>query len=491
MELSKKQQQIVNSKFNGCLIIKGEEHRGKTLTAIHRAIHLKNNYCLYNDDNIIMIIPNDEEKENILNIYDKEQESGILTLFSYNNQSFKVFTINEIIESKFQQIKSNKSLIDDSTRAEILKECIIELKEQKKRSKILKEEYISYFLEEFDYIKSNMIFSIDDYQIFIRRGRKDTIYNGPKSVPKNSSTREVIFNLMELYDEVLEERNLIDCIGRETLILKSLKINNIKSYTHIIVDKLHKYSKLQLEIIRILNNKKDYTNFIVTWDIKDMSGKNSLGSRGIKIKDLFYDMKIKTMVLKEEFKNENKITSFNVSKGYKKQENMFMESYEFFDIRHNRKFDFAIDTSSEADFILSPKGKGENLQIDDLLSVPMYNDIAAGEPIMINEGIEGSFYLPKYWLKGIKDAFLLKVKGDSMINANINDGDYVVIRKQYNANNNDIIAVDLDGSATLKRLSIKKEGIFLMPENDKYTPIVVDDENTMIIGIAIAIIKRN
>ncbi|WP_461615111.1 LexA family protein [Clostridium sp. Marseille-QA1073] len=491
MELSKKQQQIVNSKFNGCLIIKGEEHRGKTITAIHRAIHLKNNYCLYNDDNIIMIIPNDEEKENILNIYEKEQESGILTLFSYNNQSFKVFTINEIIESKFKQIKSNKSLIDDSIRAEVLKECIIELKKQKKRSKILKEEYISYFLEEFDYIKSNMIFSIDDYQIFIRKGRKDTIYNGPKSVPKNSSTREVIFNLMELYDEVLEERNLIDCIGRETLILRSLKINDIKSYTHIIVDKLHKYSKLQLEIIRLLNNKKDYTNFIVTWDIKDMSEKNSLGNRGIKIKDLFYDMKIKTMVLKEKFKRENKIASFDVSKDYKNKENIFMESYEFFDIRHNRKFDFAIDTSSETDFILNPKGKGENLRIDDLLSVPMYNDIAAGEPIMINEGIEGNFYLPKYWLKGIKDAFLLKVKGDSMINANINDGDYVVIRKQYNANNNDIIAVDLDGSATLKRLSIKKEGIFLMPENDKYTPIVVDNENTTIIGIAIAIIKRN
>ncbi|HAG43925.1 MAG TPA: hypothetical protein DCL31_12055, partial [Clostridium sp.] len=151
MELSKKQQQIVNSRFNGCLIIKGEEHRGKTLTAIHRAIHLKNNYCLYNDDNIIMIIPNDEEKEDILNIYEKEQESGILTLFSYNNQSFNVFTIDEIIESKFQQIKSNKSLIEDSIRAEILKECIIELKKQKKRSKILKEEYVSYFLEEFDY----------------------------------------------------------------------------------------------------------------------------------------------------------------------------------------------------------------------------------------------------------------------------------------------------------------------------------------------------
>jgi len=491
MQLSKKQQQIVNSKFNGCLIIKGEEHRGKTLTAIHRAIHLKNNYCLYNDDNIIMIIPNDEEKENILNIYEKEQESGVLSLFSYNNQSFKVFTIDEIIESKFQQFKSNKSLITDDIRAEILKECIVELKKQKKRSKILKEEYVSYFLEEFDYIKSNMIFSIDDYQIFIRKGRKDTINNGPKSVPKNSSTREVIFKLMELYDEVLKKRNLIDCIGREALVLKSLKINGIKSYTHIIVDKLHKYSKLQLEIIKLLNNKKDYTNFIVTWDIKDRSEKNSLGNRGIKIKDLFYDMKIKTMILKENLKRENKIASFDVLKDYKKQENIFMESYEFFDIRHNRKFDFAIDTSSEADFILNPKGKGENLQVDDLLSVPVYNDIAAGEPIMINEGIEGSFYLPKYWLKGIKDAFLLKVKGDSMINADINDGDYVVIRKQYNANNNDIIAVDLDGSATLKRLSIKKEGIFLMPENDKYTPIVVDNENTMIIGIAIAIIKRN
>lgn len=402
-----------------------------------------------------------------------------------------MFSIGEIIELQFQQLKSNRQLVNDDAKVEILKDCIVKLKEDNKKSKILKEEYVYYFLEEFDYIKSNMIFTLEEYQNFIRRGRKSTIYSGPKSLPKNSFTREIIFKLMNLYDESLKDKKLIDYIEKEILVLENLKTNNVQLYTHIVIDKFYNYSKLQLEIIKLLNNKKDYTNFVITWDTKDVQKKNSIGNCGIKVKDLFQDMKIKTMILKESFAIKNKISPLNVLKEDKKQQNIFMESYEFVDIRHNRKFEFAIDTSSEADFILEPNSDGENLNIEDLLQIPVYNNIAAGEPIMINEGIEGGFYLPKYWLKGIKDAFLLKVKGDSMINANIEDGDYVVIRKQYNANNNDIIAVDLDGSATLKRLNIKKEGIFLMPENDKYNPIVVDNENTTIIGIAIAIIKKN
>lgn len=85
---------------------------------------------------------------------------------------------------------------------------------------------------------------------------------------------------------------------------------------------------------------------------------------------------------------------------------------------------------------------------------------------------------------------MLKVKGDSMIGANIHDGDYVLIRQQTIANNNDIVAIDLDGNATLKRLSIKKDGIFLIPENPKYDPIKVESEDAMIMGTAIGVISR-
>ena len=111
-------------------------------------------------------------------------------------------------------------------------------------------------------------------------------------------------------------------------------------------------------------------------------------------------------------------------------------------------------------------------------------------PLLINPEQEGNFYIPKYWLKGIKDAFILKVKGDSMIGADINDGDFVVIRKQYNAQNGNIVAVDMHGSDTLKRLSIGKDEILLMPENDQYKPIPISEEGIYIIGIVVGVIKQ-
>ena len=76
-----------------------------------------------------------------------------------------------------------------------------------------------------------------------------------------------------------------------------------------------------------------------------------------------------------------------------------------------------------------------------------------------------------------------------MIGAAIEDGDFVVIRKQGAANNKDIIAVDLEGRATLKRLSIDKNDIILIPENDKYSPISLKNREALVLGVVIGVIK--
>ena len=92
---------------------------------------------------------------------------------------------------------------------------------------------------------------------------------------------------------------------------------------------------------------------------------------------------------------------------------------------------------------------------EELEEVDVYNDIAAGNPIEINdEGREKVLFYQKVgWRKG-KDTFILHVKGDSMIDKNINDGDLVVIKRQNTALNNDIVAASLDGEATLKTLKL-------------------------------------
>jgi SOS-response transcriptional repressor LexA len=77
-----------------------------------------------------------------------------------------------------------------------------------------------------------------------------------------------------------------------------------------------------------------------------------------------------------------------------------------------------------------------------------------------------------------------------MIGANIFDGDHVVIRRQHIAQKGDIVAVDLEGNATLKRLAYNKNIPVLMPENDNYSPIFIHDREASVLGVAVGIIKN-
>ncbi len=119
------------------------------------------------------------------------------------------------------------------------------------------------------------------------------------------------------------------------------------------------------------------------------------------------------------------------------------------------------------------------------------SEISAGSPIYINEEYEEYFYIPKDVIRYNKDLFMLKVKGDSMIDAGIDDGDYVVIRKENNVSKKSIVAVEVDGHATLKRFEVQGSRLILIPENKNYDPIVVSVSEARIIGSAIGVIKCN
>ncbi|MBE7029225.1 MAG: transcriptional repressor LexA [Ruminococcaceae bacterium] len=110
----------------------------------------------------------------------------------------------------------------------------------------------------------------------------------------------------------------------------------------------------------------------------------------------------------------------------------------------------------------------------DYLEVPVIGQVAAGQPILAVENIERTFPLPMDFAKN-KDVFMLRVKGDSMINAGIFDGDYVIVRREDTASNGDVIVALVDDSATVKTF-YKENGYFrLQPENDSMSPIIVDE----------------
>jgi repressor LexA len=128
-----------------------------------------------------------------------------------------------------------------------------------------------------------------------------------------------------------------------------------------------------------------------------------------------------------------------------------------------------------------------NITSQEAAYVPLVGRIAAGGPILAEQAIEDIFPLPRQ-LVGEGTLFLLKVVGDSMINAAIADGDWVVVRQQPVAENGDIVAAMIDGEATVKTFKRAAEHVWLMPHNPAYTPIPGDEAD--ILGKVVAVLRR-
>ncbi|MFJ9777205.1 transcriptional repressor LexA [Kitasatospora sp. NPDC101157] len=121
------------------------------------------------------------------------------------------------------------------------------------------------------------------------------------------------------------------------------------------------------------------------------------------------------------------------------------------------------------------------------IPVPLVGRIAAGGPILAEQTVEDILPLPRQ-LVGEGELFALTVRGDSMVEAAITDGDTVVVRRQPVAENGDIVAAMIDGEATVKRLMREQGRIWLMPHNPAFEPISGD--NAIILGKVVAVLRR-
>ena len=109
-----------------------------------------------------------------------------------------------------------------------------------------------------------------------------------------------------------------------------------------------------------------------------------------------------------------------------------------------------------------------------MTSIPIIGTVAAGQPILAAENIEGYFPVPVDMVPNA-ETFILKVKGDSMINAGIFSGDQIFVERTNVARNGDMVVALVDDSATVKTFYIEQGHVRLQPENDTMDPIIVDD----------------
>lgn len=120
------------------------------------------------------------------------------------------------------------------------------------------------------------------------------------------------------------------------------------------------------------------------------------------------------------------------------------------------------------------------------ISLPLVGRVAAGQPILAEQNVEDMLSLPTS-IVGDSSSFILRVHGESMINAGILDGDYIVVKEEHDAHNGEIVVALIDDSATVKTFYRERDRVRLQPENDTMEPIYAD--NPVILGRVTALIR--
>ena len=215
---------------------------------------------------------------------------------------------------------------------------------------------------------------------------------------------------MEVYTNLLRNYESYDKYDETIFAIKYSKIINDK-YTHVVLDNVEALTKGEIEFAKSVysNNAHSSFAFILNNEIKDSY--NCWMIKGRRLKTLGADFKGKSFSLKKEFNKEEKLNNII--------ENKFIDKFEYVNLKYKNIVDFNLDNgSSKKEIYLE-----DNIVFyeDELIDVNVYSDIAAGTPIEMNDEVIEKFPLPKSWIERGKDTFILHVKGDSMIEKNIDN----------------------------------------------------------------------
>ncbi|WP_321834212.1 LexA family protein [Clostridium butyricum] len=523
----KLQQLYCVNKDDDILILAKDSHHLKALESIHESILSKAiiQKSFFDDEN--------KKKLEMNNI-----NSIILSYFSRYNENHK----------------TDYSIADIKVCREALKEAIKKVKEKSgsvyKNIKFFNEEYVEFFMDEIKWIKECIFTEENDYYECDRSSRLNIKYGKEEKlikIRKNSKARKCIFNIMTEYNRILRDNNLVDFEDAALYAAEQCKNEKNKKYTHIVVDEVQNFTRSELQIIDTLYNKKMYSTLTLVLDTDRLDKCCGWINKKRKFSSLGYNVKGKSVTLKEKFimkddakkhlsklnvhkkpkavkkhnRNDDKqysysLLSFDLSNIEKctdhdsnnifnSENNMLntnkineniagesmmdFETIKYIDLNRNVCHEFITDFY-ECGEVYTSDDNFKN-RVEEVVTIPVFNEIAAGSPILMNDEVEYSCNIPKSWIRGSKDLFILKIKGDSMVMKNINDGDHVLINKNKYPCTNDVVAVEIEGEATLKTFKTKGKYVILKPENDKYDPIILNGEQEYsILGVAVGILKN-
>lgn len=191
------------------------------------------------------------------------------------------------------------------------------------------------------------------------------------------------------------------------------------------------------------------------------------------------------IIINKDFEEVDDIPEFNA--GMLPQS---VESKKYVDLKYGKECTITSDSDFSEEITINENSIDTPYLENELRSIDVYSDIAAGLPIHMNSKSDKKISLPKVWFNDLEEYFALRVKGDSMIKADISNGDIVVLKKQNTAENRQIVAAAVDSdNATLKRFLKMGSTVLLVPENEKYEAIQIKSDEAKIMGVVVGVMK--
>lgn len=162
----------------------------------------------------------------------------------------------------------------------------------------------------------------------------------------------------------------------------------------------------------------------------------------------------------------------------------------YMNFKNNRKYLYSYKKEDVSNIEISDYESKLHLELDNMVNIPILGEVAAGIPIVVNQEYESFIDIPKDWIFSPKDTFALKVTGDSMKGVGIDKGDLVMVHRQNSAVNGDIVIAVINQEATMKRFMLMGSSVLLISENPSYEPIQMNQEDIIINGKVIGVMKK-
>ncbi len=166
------------------------------------------------------------------------------------------------------------------------------------------------------------------------------------------------------------------------------------------------------------------------------------------------------------------------------------ENKTYINFKNNRKYIYSYEKDDESNIEISDAESNLHLDTNSFANIPILGEVAAGLPTVVNQEYEKHLSLPEDWIFSAKDTFILKVTGDSMNGIGIDRGDLVVVHRQNNAVNGDIVIAVINDEATMKRFMLMGSSVLLISENPNYEPIQMNRDDVIINGKVIGVLKK-